>query len=198
MSSQSPEDQAAQGRLTPNEYQDRLEVYWRLSYETLYNVVFQEGVSSALVERWRRVDILTNILVAVTASGSAIAGWAVWNQAGGRVAWAILAGCVSVLSIVHGAVQVPTQLKEQDEFRRLFSRLRVDLETFRQELELEPGRIEAMSKTYIGLRDRYADLVMRAPSSIINTRKLRLRAQEETDRLLEEATDEDTTETRSS
>lgn len=190
MSNQTPKDQTPQGQVSSREYQDRLNSYWRLSYETLYEVIFQEGVSSALVERWRRIDILTNILVAVTASGSAIAGWAIWNQAGGRAAWAVMAGLVSVLSIIHGAVQVPTQLKEQDEFRRLFSRLRVDLETFRQKLMLEPGKIETIDKSYIELRDRYADLIMRAPSSIINTRKLRIRVQQEINRLFEEASDE--------
>ena len=188
MSNPPQTDPVAQTQTSQAERQVNIaRTFWILSYETLYRVYFQEAVSSALVERWRLIDVSTNILIAVTASGSAIAGWAVWTSGRGRWFWLLLVGTASLASIVHGAVQVPTQLKEQEEFRRLFARLRIDIETFRQRLELGTGDRELLDRTYTELRERYADLVMRGPSSILNTRRLQVRAQGEVQNVYHEA-----------
>lgn len=187
MDNQLPTNQPLQPELAPNEHQKAIAAFWKPSYETLYDVYFQEAISAALADRWLRIDTITNILVAATASGSAIAGWALWNQPGGRPIWVAVAGLVSVLSIIHGGLQVPTRLKEQEEFRRHFSRLRIELETFRQKLRLGFGTIESINNSYMELRNKYADLINRAPSDIANTYRLRVKIQKEINELLKEA-----------
>ena len=179
-------NKASKTELSSDEYKVAINAYWKPSYETLYHVTYQESLSSALAERWQVIDTVTNILVAATASGSAVAGWALWNQPEGRSVWMIIAGFVSLLSIVHGGVQVPTRLKEQENVRRQFSKLRVDLETFRQRLQLGTRTLDYFEKSYIELRDRYADLVNRAPSDIANTYKLRVKIQELVNTLLKD------------
>ena len=184
VSNQLTTDQPAQPEISPDEHQLVIKAYWKQSYETFYKVAFQEALSAALADRWLRADTVINILVAVTASSSAIAGWALWQQPGGNRIWLIIAGLVSILSIIHGGIQVPTRLKEQEDYRRQLSRLRVDLETFRQKLELGLGTVELFEKSYTELRSRYADLIYRAPSDIANTHRFRVKIQTQVNEVL--------------
>jgi len=184
--SEIPPRHEVTARLSSSEHQAALDKYWKPSYETLYRVTFQEAVSSALADIWLRFDTVVNIVVSVTASGSAIAGWSLWTKPGWRFFWILSAGFVSTLSIIHNGIQVPTRLRDQIDYRRQLSKLRVDLETFRQKLELGRGTIDIFDEWYIELRNRYAELVNRAPSDIANTRKLRVKIQKEVNGLLEE------------
>ncbi|HZE62661.1 MAG TPA: hypothetical protein VE056_02220 [Pyrinomonadaceae bacterium] len=184
--SETTDTTQANPQLSSGEHTAALEKYWKPSYETLYKVAFQEAISSALADKWLRIDTVVNIVVSITATGSAIAGWALWTQPGWRIGWVLSAGFVSVLSIIHNGIQVPTRLKDQIDYRRQLSKLRVDLETFRQKLELGRGTIDMFDEWYIELRNRYAELVNRAPSDIANTHKLRVKIQKEVNGLLEE------------
>lgn len=184
MNNQQTKNQIEPVAPAPSEHQIAIDVYWKPSYETLYIVTFQEAVSSALAGRWLRIDALINILVSVTASGSAIAGWALWNQPGWRTVWVLAAGSVSVFAIVHNGAQVPTRLKSQEDFRRQLTRLRTDLETFRQRLEVKIGTLEIFDKNYSELRNRYAELIYNAPSDIANTHRLRVKIQKQIEEVL--------------
>lgn len=166
--------------------------HWKPSFDTLYDSYFQELLASAVSDRWQRIDIATNLLVAFTASGSAIAGWALWNEIGWRTVWLIVAGVASMSSIVHGVLSVPTRIKDQEDLRQQFSRLRVDIQTFRQNLQIIIAKseqiltaYEEINRDYNELRKRYADYVMRARRDIANTAKLRVKIQEEVNKLLE-------------
>ncbi len=168
--------------------------FWRPSFDTLYDTYFQELIASAVADRWQRIDLVTSILVAVTASSSAIAGWALWQREGWRTVWLLLAGVTTLLSIVHGTMTVPTRIKEQEELRQQFSKLRVDLETFRQELELNianPDHTTAGSdqlyKDYLSLRNRYAEYTARARRDVANTEKHRGKIRLEVNERLKEA-----------
>jgi hypothetical protein len=103
------------------------ETYWSLSFDTYYKAYYQELASQALAARWERIDVLTALLVAATASGSTLAGWALWSDVGWKVVWAGIAAVATITSILHGSLRVPSRLKEQEELRREFSGLRVDL-----------------------------------------------------------------------
>jgi len=41
---------------------------------------------------WSRFDTVSTVLVAITASGSTIAGWALWNEPAGKFTWGIISG----------------------------------------------------------------------------------------------------------
>ena len=118
----------------------------------------------------------TAILAALTASGSAISGWALWSDSKGKVFWISLAATASVLSILHSALGVPAKIKEEEQRRQQFSALRVDLETFRHSLTLGCEFKEA-NKTFEKLRERLSNYVSKTPPDLVFTAAARKRVQ---------------------
>ena len=163
------------------------ETYWTLSFETYYTAYYQELASQALVARWERIDVVTALLVAATASGSTLAGWALWSDAGWKVVWVGIAAVATVASIVHGSLRVPSRLKEQEELRREFCGLRVDLDTFRQFLRVpEPATPDHVRENYERLRQRLGALWGRARPDIAYTHRLRGSVQQQLNNILKE------------
>ncbi|MDA2912986.1 hypothetical protein MYX77_03325 [Acidobacteriia bacterium AH_259_A11_L15] len=156
------------------------ELFWRPTFQTLYEAYYQELASEALMRRWQRIDISTSFLVAATASGSAITGWSLWSNPKWQFLWAFIAGLAAVASILHRTMAVPDRLKEQEELRRAFSELRVDLETFRQQLLIGIEPNDANTR-YDKLRRRLAQHIGRANPDIGFTIRLRNRVQEQLD-----------------
>jgi hypothetical protein len=68
---------------------DRL---WEAVFETYYDAYYEEILSGDLIDRWQSFDEFAKIVIALTASGSAVSGWALWTQPGFRAVWAVLAG----------------------------------------------------------------------------------------------------------
>ncbi len=111
---------------------------WQATFETYYDSYFQELSANRLLERWERFDDATKVLVALTASGSAIAGWTLWNEPGLKYVWATLAGSAAVMSVVHAALKVPERLARHFDSKSEFSGLRIALETFRHQMQIFP------------------------------------------------------------
>ena len=148
-----------------------VEIYWSPVYETLYDAWFQELTSEALSQRWQFIDTLTKFLIAVTASGSAVAGWTLWTNEMGKYAWAVLAGLASVLSIVNGVIEVPDRLKQQQGLGNDYRKLRVDLETFRLNLLIGIDADKAES-SWTSIRNQYEELMSRTPPDMLFTKGL--------------------------
>jgi hypothetical protein len=110
----------------------------------------------------------------VTASGSTIAGLELWNVPGMKYVWFSVAAIASGASIVNGVIGVPSRVKEQEDLRKLFSGLRVDLETFRQQLMIGLDPAQAGNEYKI-LRQRLAEGIASANPGIIHTEALRKR-----------------------
>lgn len=159
------------------------ENYWKHSFRTFYRTYFQELMAGALVGRWQRIDLIIVFFVAITASGSAISGGALWNQPGGKVAWATLAGIVSIASIAHAVAGVPSRLKQQEELRRAFAELRIDIDTFQQQLTIGLSDDQARSQ-FEHLRGRYRKLTGSASPDIVYTSKLSLKIQGQLNKIL--------------
>lgn len=155
------------------------------SFRTFYKSYYQELVSGKLGLRWQRIDSPIGILVALTASGSAVAVFTLWSQPGWNVLWGIIAGIASVASIAHSALGVPARIKQQEDLRRDFSKLRVDLETFYDNLSLNLDAV-ATEKQYSDLRERFSQLTDRTHPDIAFTLELRKQIQAELDDMLKE------------
>ena len=85
------------------------------------------------------VDEVTRVLVALTASSSAVAGWLVWTEKGWKHAWMFFAGTASVLSILHVALKVSDRVKDWSDTKGHFVRLRTELETFIYHMKVNPS-----------------------------------------------------------
>lgn len=161
------------------------DTYWKPTFETFYSAYYQELASEALIGRWQRADIFVAFIVAATASGSAIAGWTLWNTVQGKLIWASVAGIASVASIAHTVMSVPGRMKEQEEIRRAFCELRVDLETFLQRLRIG-DEIETIRAAFEKLRERLGHNMGKTRPDIALTLRLRRKIQHQLNETLKE------------
>ncbi len=173
--------------------EDPREELWQVSFETYYDAYFQEMVADRLINRWQRLDEATRLLVALTASGSAVSGWALWTEPHFRVAWVILAGVAAVLSIGHSTLGVPARLKDLGELKRRFGALRTDLETFRYAMRVEPGfKVTEFSETFTDLRRRYSDSLQLLKNDLLETRGFDNTVQDDLNKQVADLTEEPT------
>ena len=151
---------------------------WSTVFETWYLAAYNELVSGEVVRRWQFYDDATKVLVALTASGSAISGWVLWNDPYYKYIWLLLAGFSAVLSIVSSALGVPSRLKDWGDIKRGLSMLEIELGTFRSRMRINPEfNVEQFTKEYVEFRRRYGEIAQRMKSDLLATKKLSSRCQ---------------------
>lgn len=159
---------------------------WNAIFETLYDAYYNEIVADKLIGRWQLLDESTKLLVAITASGSAIAGWTLWAKPGFQSLWVCVAGAAAFLSISHAALSVADRLKDAGEIKRTFASLRIDLETCRHRMRINPEySVEEFTQQLEEYRRRFGDSEQRIKNDILRTTRLKNRAQTELNRRLE-------------
>lgn len=145
---------------------------WEKSFFTYYDCYFEEMISERLVYRWGVLDDVTKVLVALTASGSAISGWGLWNDPDFKYIWIIFAGLGAFLSIVHATLNVQSRVKEWENLKKDFTGLRIRIETFRHHMEIDPQfDVGEFTKQYEEQRVKFSELMKRVGGDITRTSK---------------------------
>ena len=161
---------------------DARDEIWNAAYDTYYSTYYEEKVCDVLLDRWQWLDEVTKILVALTATGSAVAGWALWQDPNFKWIWTSIASTGAVLAIVHTALDVAGRLKGHGDNRRLFASLRIDLETFRYRMQANNQfPVEEFTNELVELRERYGQAIDRGRNDIMLTDSLRQSVQDELD-----------------
>ena len=156
---------------------DRL---WDVVFDTYYDVYFEELAAENLSRRLGGLDNLTKFLVALTASGSAVAGWALWSSSGWRILWAILAGFAAILSILGATLKTPDRVRRLEEVKQCFCRPRVDLETLRDTMRLRSDfPIDETRSRWTELRDSYNTAMQRVQNDPLRSRRFLKKTQNE-------------------
>jgi hypothetical protein len=164
---------------------DRL---FKETFATYYDAHFYEIEAEMLAQKWQRVDEVVKVIVAVTASGSAVASWAIWQKPGLQMLWAILSGIAALAAIIHATLGVPGRLKDWIEIRGFFLVLRNDLQILRQRMRAAPNLpIETIQSDYEALRKRFAEGEAKIKSDILLSTRLRVAAQQQLDDRIQRA-----------
>jgi hypothetical protein len=156
---------------------DPREELWSASFDTYYDAFFQELLSDGLMNRWGWLDEFTKVIVAATASGSAISGWALWGSPGWKTAWLACSGVAALLSLVHTALGVPDRIKAHADDKRRFAGLRTSLETFRFRLRAEPFIADKFNREFVDFRKIYGDNVGLLRHDTFRTRRFEVKIQ---------------------
>lgn len=128
---------------------------WESAWNAYYDAYYHEILISILAGRWELFDTICKILIAATASGSAIAGWQLWGQEGFKQVWVTIAAIASVLSIVHAAMQVQQRLERNTKLAANFTNLRIEIETFQDQMAIFPEfDIASFNKTFLQLKSK--------------------------------------------
>ena len=123
--------------------------------------------------------LLTHTIVAVTASGSAISGWALWGQPGWKIIWLICSAIAALVSIVNTALGVQERIKAHSDDKRRFVQLRINLETFRYRLQAEPFDADKFNREFVEFRKIYTDNASLLKNDTFRTRQFTIRVQKQ-------------------
>lgn len=166
----------------PTDPRDEL---WLASFDTFYDSTYGEAMSDNLIDRWQKVDEVTRALVAITASTSAVSGWALWSNPQFHNGWLVISGIAALLAILHATLGVAGRIKDHAEDKRRFLGLRSDIETFRYEMRIDANfDINEFSKRFLEFRKRYSDAAQAVRNDIAATRRLAKATQAEVNRRL--------------
>ena len=155
------------------------------AYDKWYDSYFNENVANRLVSRWQAFNDPAKVIIAVTASGSVIAGWTLWNQPGFKTFWIILAGTGALLSVISSSLTIGERIKDWTSTRAEFSAVRVQIEILKMEMDLKPEfNVDQAQKTLENIRLRYRDAVERMRNDLLHTSELDLACKKELDEII--------------
>ncbi|MGD0279503.1 MAG: hypothetical protein ABSC11_09375, partial [Smithella sp.] len=118
--------------------------------------------------------------IAITATGSAVAGWKLWSKSGFMEIWLILAGVAAILSILHASLAVAERVRDWERSLGKFFELRVQMENFRNRMCIDPDfPIEIFFKQLEAFRQRYVEIVKESRDDILQTSCLKRFCQNE-------------------
>jgi hypothetical protein len=141
---------------------------WEAAFRVYYDVYYSEMLANKLVTRWQLVDEVTRVLVAITASTSAVSGWALWEKPNFKTIWALIAGFSAVLALVHTALSVPRKLKDWIDVGSQFLKLRLEFESLRDQMRSDAKFDINTTKAGIeGYRHRYGEIKAREPHDLL-------------------------------
>jgi len=172
------------------EYDSR-DFLWNATFKVLYYSYYEELLAENLIKKWGILDCISKVLIAFTSTGSAIAGWALWQSEGFKSLWFIIAGLAAIFSILHSTLGVSNKLKEFGDRRRYFSSLRIELETFRHFMEIFPNfDLNKYSDKYENYRKLYSAGISNSPDDFLRTKKLETLVQDQLNYKIKEYIDD--------
>jgi hypothetical protein len=157
---------------------------WNARYDAFYEAYYEEILAGEVIDRWQKLDLAINLLVALTASGSTFSGLALWNTPGGKPIWGLLASVASLGSIFHSIARVATDLQQQGEARRDFSLIRGNLQNVLYKMRTA-GDSDQLETQFEALRAKFVELSAKLEPDIAATLFLRKKAQSELNGLLQ-------------
>ena len=127
---------------------------WRKVFKLTYDAWYGELLLAAWLGAWLYVDSLVALGTTITASGSAIAGWALWNESGWKEVWVALAGATALASVAHTKLGIGSKIDSLQQSRSDFLDLRSDAKTLLDRLDLGMP-LEKGSEAYFALLERH-------------------------------------------
>ncbi len=160
--------------------EDAKDLIWQYTYELYFDCYFEELLMYYLSGRWIKIDIVVRILMALTASGSTISGWALWQNPNFKPIWAIIAGITALLAIIYVTLNVTEKVKLYTQAFKDFLQLRHKLQQLRNDLAIDPNfSIEDMNTKLKAYGEIYASVCSQSAYDIFNTKKLKKNTQKE-------------------
>jgi hypothetical protein len=109
---------------------------WRKVFRLTFKAWYAELLIAAWLGRWRTVDSFVAVGTAVTASGSAIAGWSLWSDPGWKEVWIALAGITALASIAHTKLGIGNRIDALHACWSEFLDIRSDSKTLLDRMDL--------------------------------------------------------------
>lgn len=129
--------------------------WWKLYYHCYY----EELALEYKIVRWEAFDEWGRLLIAGTATSSAIASWGVWEWPYVSWVWVIAGHVAAAVALVHVNFGLKGKLEKGVKALRDYKWLRLELETFRLRMSCDWGfSPEPIREELIGLRRRFGEV----------------------------------------
>ncbi len=169
-------------KVTGNRSSPEIDEFWNALYQTYYDSYLNEVISDRVANRWEIFDDVGKVVVAVTASGSAISGWALWNNPNWRWLWTLIASTSAVVGIVQTSLQTANRVKSWSEAKRTFAGVRIELETLMFMFRFDAQKnVSDFEQRFVELRKKFLEAVQLINNDIMLRKGLKLSAQEDVD-----------------
>lgn len=159
----------------------------RLQYERasilndgLRDALLNKKYFGALLHRARRRSFWMEWLIAGTASGSGIAGWALWQTGYGAVLWSVLAGAAAVMGVTKPLLQLDQQIEAFSKLYGSYAKMVFDLEALMMQVRLQDAIEAPVMQQYTEIIKISGELVALEPP--IADRRLVRRCREDVNR----------------
>lgn len=126
---------------------------WRKVFRLTFKAWYAEMLIATWLGRWRAVDGFVAVGTAVTASGSAIAGWSLWSDQGWKEVWIALAGITALASIAHTKLGIGSRIDVLQASWSDFLDIRSDSKSLLDRMDLGLPTEQA-SEMFFKLQDR--------------------------------------------
>ena len=118
------------------EYQKDL--LWQTALETFYRVAYTESLMSSALQKWKPIDSVVKSIVTFATIASVMVGWMLWGMPAGKVVWLIIAGVAAFLGLLHVILKISDRIADLSHNAQYFKSLRLNLERFIYEMEVNP------------------------------------------------------------
>jgi hypothetical protein len=112
----------------------------------------------ARLQRYRRLNRMLEILIAVGAAGSAIAGFSVWQQGYGVTVWAVISGTSIVLATIKPLLDLPAQIERYAKLTGEYAKVSETYRNIEQDITAAKGLKTEQLETFNQIRRRAVEL----------------------------------------
>lgn len=106
----------------------------------------------------QKCNLWYEILLAVGASGSVIAGWYIWKTSVGQPVWAVFSGAVAVLAILKPILQIPAKVERYSMLFTGYAALTYDYKKLTDEIKATRGITPEMRELLSKADERFREL----------------------------------------
>lgn len=161
------------------------EPLWKEIFDKYYDVSYQELLVDRLVSRWAHIDIFFRFLIAATASGSAISGWAVWSNPELKIVWSVISSIAALSSLLYGVIPISQLIKEGTKSHSEFNALRVQFDQMILDFKMDQGgNLDKHRKELAKLTGSAANLWQKAPRFPFISEKMKIKSQKDLNAIL--------------
>ena len=127
-------------------------------YDNLRTACFNKKYYGHQLAKTRRWNNASEFVLAITASGTGIGSWAVFQYQAGQIAWVVLAGVSALIAIVKPIVKWSDSVERYAKLHSEYSKLTVTLQAVAGQVRMQKEFTPELQKVYQTAQSTFSKL----------------------------------------
>ena len=111
------------------------------------------------LDNLKRRNMLMESVIAVGATGSGVAGWAVWQTEQGALVWAVISGVSILLAVIKPFLKLVDRIENYGKLFGEYAKAYVSLKFLVEDLQVRRVVSDEDIKIFVQIRNRAAELI---------------------------------------